>query len=94
MARPPKYVIELDDSDIKKLQALVKKTSKSIIRRYQILLELDTNNLNHMTQQQISKTFGVSKASVSNIVKAYVQHGLDHTINYHSYQPDTSSEVA
>ena|GEM_PF-2223304 len=51
MARPPKYVIELDDSDIKKLQALVKKTSKSIIRRYQILLELDTNNLNHMTQQ-------------------------------------------
>lgn len=83
MARPPKYVIELDDSDIKKLQALVKKTPKSIIRRYQILLELDTNNLNHMTQQQISKTFGVSKASVSNIVKAYVQHGLDHTINYH-----------
>lgn len=46
-------------------------------------MELDNNNSNCLTQQQISKTFGVSKATVSNIVKDYVQHGLDYTITYH-----------
>lgn len=82
MARPKKYIIELNESDSKKLQSLInsKKTSKSIIRRCQILLELNSNNL---TQLQIAKTFGVSKATVSNIVKDYVQHGLEHTITYH-----------
>lgn len=84
MARPKKYLIALTDSDIKKLQSLIhnKKTSKSIIRRCQILLELDNNNPNHLTQLQISKTFGVCKATVSNIVKDYVEHGLDYTITY------------
>lgn len=85
MARPKKYLIELKESDVKKLQAFIhnKKTSKTIIRRCQILLELDQNNPNHLTQQQISKTFGVSKATVSNIVKDYIQYGLDYTITFH-----------
>lgn len=85
MARPKKYLIDLNQSDINKLQSLIhnKKTPKSIIRRCQILLELAVNNPNHLTQQQISKTFGVSKATVSNIVKDYMQHGLDYTITYH-----------
>lgn len=84
MARPKKYLIALSESDTKKLQSLIKnkKTSKSIIRRCQILLELDSNNPNHLTQQQISKTFGVCKATVSNIVKDYAEHGLDYTITY------------
>lgn len=85
MARPTKYLITLNDSDIKKLQSVIsnKKTSKSIIRRCQILLELDTNNPNHLTQQQISKTFGISKSTVSNVVKTFIQNGLDYTITYH-----------
>lgn len=84
-------MIELDQSDIKKLQSLIhnKKTSKSIIRRCQILLELATNHLN---QQQISNTFDVSKVIVSNIVKDYAQHGLDYTITYHR-NPNSNAKV-
>lgn len=46
------------------------------IRRCQILLELDENAPNHLTQMQIAKTFGVSKSTVSNIVSAYVDRGI------------------
>ena len=46
------------------------------IRRCQILLELDENAPKHLTQMQIAKTFGVSKATVSNIVSAYVNGGI------------------
>ena len=46
------------------------------IRRYKILLELDENARQHLTQMQISKTFGVSKSTVSNIVVAYVKGGI------------------
>ena len=63
----------------KKLQSLIrnKETSKSIIRRCQILLELDSNNPNLLTQLQTAKTFGVCKATISNIVTDYVEHGID-----------------
>ena len=46
------------------------------IRRCQILLELDENASQHLTQMQIAKTFGVSKSTVSNIVTAYVKGGI------------------
>lgn len=46
------------------------------IRRCQILLELDENASQHLTQMQIANTFGVSKATVSNIVAAYVKGGI------------------
>ena len=84
MARPKKYIISLSGSDIKKLQSLIHKktTSKSIIRRCQILLELDENNPNHLTQMQIARSYGVCKATVSNIVKDYMEHGLDGAVTY------------
>lgn len=43
MARPKKYIISLSETDVDKLQAIIRKkdTSKSIIRRCQILLELN-----------------------------------------------------
>ena len=46
------------------------------IRRCQILLEFDENASQHLTQIQIANTFGVSKATVSNIVAAYVKGGI------------------
>ena len=84
MARPKKYIISLSKADTKKLQSLVQKktTSKSIIRRCQILLELDENNPNHLTQMQIAKAYGVCKATVSNIVHDYMENGLDGTVTY------------
>lgn len=46
------------------------------IRRCQILLELDENAPQHLTQMQITKAFGVSKSTVSNIVSAYARDGI------------------
>ena len=75
MARPKKYIISLSETDVDKLQAIIRKkdTSKSIIRRCQILLELNENNPRHLTQIQIANSFGVCKATVSNIVKDYIE---------------------
>ncbi|MEY8392421.1 helix-turn-helix domain-containing protein [Lachnospiraceae bacterium 45-W7] len=74
MARPKKYIISLSETDVNKLQTIIHKkdTSKSIIRRCQILLELDENTPSHLTQMQIANAFGVCKATVSNIVKHYI----------------------
>lgn len=78
MARKRTYKILLSDEDKKILNATIhnKKTCKMTIRRCQILLELDENAPNHLTQMQIAKTFGVSKSTVSNIVSAYVDRGI------------------
>ncbi len=78
MARKRTYKILLSDEDKKVLHATIhnKKTCKMIIRRCQILLELDENAPQYLTQMQIAKTFGVSKSTVSNIVSAYVRGGI------------------
>lgn len=78
MGRKRTYKILLSDEDKKILNATIhnKKTCKMTIRRCQILLELDENSPKHLTQMQIANTFGVSKATVSNIVVAYVKGGI------------------
>ncbi|MDO5336828.1 MAG: helix-turn-helix domain-containing protein [Eubacteriales bacterium] len=78
MAGKRTYKILLSDEDKKILHATIhnKKTCKMTIRRCQILLELDENAPKHLTQMQIAKAFGVSKATVSNIVSAYVNGGI------------------
>lgn len=84
MARPKKYIISLSETDVHKLQTIIHKkdASKSIIRRCQILLELNENNPRHLTQMQIANSFGVCKATVSNIVKDYIEQGFDASITY------------
>ena len=78
MARKRTYKILLSDEDKKILHSTIhnKKTCKTTIRRCQILLELDENAPQHLTQMQIAKTFGVSKSTVSNVVSAYVRGGI------------------
>jgi len=84
MARPKKYIISLSETDVDKLQAIIRKkdTSKSIIRRCQILLELNENNPRHLTQIQIANSFGVCKATVSNVVKDCIELGFDASVTY------------
>lgn len=84
MARPKTYIISLSESDVKQLKQLIRKkdTSKSIIRRCQILLELDENNPNQLTHAQVAKTFGVCNATITNIVKDYADNGLVGAITY------------
>lgn len=78
MGRTRTYRIFLSDDEKKMLHNTIisKKTCKTIIRRCSILLELDENASAHLTQIQIAKSYGVSKATVSNIVRAYVDGGI------------------
>ena len=78
MGRKRTYHIFLSDDDKKTLHKTIndKKTCKTIIRRCSILLELDENASAHLTQMQIAKSYGVSKATVSNIVRAYMDGGI------------------
>ena len=78
MGRQKTYKILLSDEDKKLLQNTIynKKTCKTTTRRCSILLELDDNTSKHLTQLQIAKLYGVSKATVSNIVKSYAEGGI------------------
>jgi len=78
MGRKRTYHIFLSDAEKTILHSIInnKKTCKTIIRRCSILLELDENAHVHLTQLQIAKSYGVSKATVSNIVKAYADDGV------------------
>lgn len=78
MGRNRTYHIFLSDEEKQSLHDTINKknTCKTIIRRCSILLELDENAPAHLTQMQIAKSYGVSKATVSNIVKAYADGGI------------------
>ena len=78
MSRKRIYKILLSDEDKKILNAKIqnKKTCKTIIRRCSILMELDENNPQHLTHAQIAKSYGVCKATISNVVSAYTSGGI------------------
>lgn len=78
MGRTRTYRILLSEEDVKKLQNTInnKKSSKTTIRRCSILLELDENKGNNLTQKQIANSYGVSKATVSNVVHTYATEGI------------------
>lgn len=78
MGRKRTYHIFLSDEEKKALHNTInnKKTCKTVIRRCSILLELDEGAPAHMAQLQIARSYGVSKATVSNTVKAYINGGI------------------
>ena len=82
MARPKKYVIRLTEDEVKKLKSQMRKkaTSVTVVKRCQVLLELDDNNPKHLTHEQIAKVCAVSTATVSNIVTDYVNGGINKII--------------
>ena len=84
MGRPSKYIIDLSDAEIKRLKSTIRKksTSKNMIRRCRVLLDLNTSQGKAMTQQQCANSNGVCMATVSNIVKDYNDGGIDKVITY------------
>lgn len=78
MGRNRTYQILLSDEDKKTLRTTIqnKKTCKTTLRRCSILLELDENAPKHSTQTQLAKSYGVSKGTISNIVKSYIEGGI------------------
>lgn len=77
MARPKKYAINLNDSERELLKKTMKekKTSKTVLRRCQILLELDGGT--EMTFEQIAHSYAITKMTITNIIQAYVNNGID-----------------
>lgn len=82
MAKPKKYIICLTEEERAKFNTVIKKktTSKTMIRRCGIMLELDINSGSNLTHEQLAKSYGVCKATVSNIIRDYVQNGIDSVI--------------
>lgn len=79
MARPKKYTICLTEEERTKLNAVIKKktTSKTMIRRCGIMLELDINSGSNLTHEQLANSFGVCKATIANIILDYAQNGIE-----------------
>ena len=78
MARPRKYIINLTEDEFKELKSIIrkKKTSKTIRRRCQILLDLDEAHGKALTHEQSARATGVCLATITNTVAKYINGGI------------------
>lgn len=79
MARPKKNHIQLSDADVKRLKSLIKSknTNQTTINRCRVLLALDESHPPAMSYDQCVGAYGVSKATIAAIVKAFAGGGID-----------------
>lgn len=84
MARPKVYSIKLTDDERSKLNQTIrnKSTCKTVLKRCQILRDLDEEHGTELTHSQIAHTYAVCPATVSNIIKLYTEKGIDSIIHY------------
>ena len=84
MGRPSKYVVSLSDAEVKMIKSTIRKknTSKNMLRRCHVLLDLNTSQGKQMTHEQCANSNGVSMATVSNIIKDYNDGGVDQVLTY------------
>ncbi len=92
MARPKTYIIKLSDDERAELQKTIhnKKTSKTILKRCQILLELDEVRGTGLTHAQIAHSYAVCPATITNIVQSYVKNGITDIVRY-NINPNSSA---
>lgn len=84
MARPKTYIIKLSDDERAALKKTIadKKTCKTVLKRCQILLELDEEQGTGLTHAQIAHSYAVCQTTVTNIIQSYVKNGLTNIIHY------------
>ncbi len=84
MARPKVYSISLTDDERSKLDKVIKNknTCKTVLKRCQILRDLDEIKGCGLTHAQIAHTYAVCPATVSNIIRDYISKGIDSIIRY------------
>ena len=84
MGRKKKYHINLTDEEVNKLKSTIKrkKTSRSVCRRCQILLDLDEAHGEVLTHRQSARSSGVCEATVAAVVLRYATGGVDEVIKY------------
>lgn len=84
MPRPKVYSINLTDDERSKLNKVIKNktTCKTVLKRCQILRDLDETKGCGLTHAQIAHTYAVCPATVSNLIRDYVNKGIDSIIRY------------
>ena len=77
-ARYTKHKIALTDQEYSQIKDIIKQkdSSKTIIRRCQIILDRDENHGTVSTYEQCAKSIGVCMATVSNTVAGYAEEGI------------------
>ena len=84
MARPKTYIIKLSDDERAALLKTIKNknTCKTVLKRCQILLELDEERGAGLTHAQIAHSYAVCKSTVANVVQSYMKNGITDIIRY------------
>ena len=94
MARPKTYIIKLSDDERATLQKTIrnKKTCKTVLKRCQILLELDEERGTGLTHAQIAHSYAVCPATITNVVQSYVRNGITDIVRY-NISPNSSAAI-
>ena len=94
MARPKTYIIKLSDDERAALQKTIrnKKTCKTVLKRCQILLELDEEQGTGLTHSQIARSYAVCPATITNIVQSYVKNSITNIVRY-NISPNSSAAL-
>jgi len=84
MARLKVYSISLTDEERSKLNKVIrnKATCKTVLKRCQILRDLDEVKGYGLTHAQIAHTYAVCPATVSNVIRDYVHKRIDSILRY------------
>ena len=83
MGRPKKYHVVLNEEDVQRIKKVMKKKEicKTILKRCQILLDLDEAHGKEYTQEQIAKTNCACISTVEGVAKKYAQEGIEGVIH-------------
>lgn len=94
MARPKTYIIKLSEDERATLQKTIhnKKTCKTVLKRCQILLELDEEQGTGLTHAQLAHSYAVCPSTITNIVQSYVRNGIKHIVRY-NISPNSSAAL-
>ena len=94
MAKNKKYTIRLTDAERLILDQTIqnKKTCKTVLKRCQILRDLDEVRGSGQTHARIAHIYAVCPATVTNVVKAYVTKGIDE-ISRHHINPNSGASI-
>ena len=94
MARPKTYIIKLSNDGRATLQKTIhnKKTCKTVLKRCQIMLELDEEQGTGLTHAQLAHSYAVCPATITNIIQSYVKNGIKDIIRY-NISPNSSAAL-
>lgn len=83
MARPKKNHVQLSDADVEQLKGIIKKkdTNQTTANRCRVLLALDENHPPAMSYDQCIDAYGVSRATIATLVKAFSEGGIDSALS-------------